>query len=131
MYYTIVVGHYDGITFTEEIANCYGQEIEIIDDHSCNVLISDLIKAPFHHQWGASIYAKVTATNIIGDSVISLKGNDAIILTYPDLPTDLTNVPEITARTQVGLTWIEGSANGGSVVIDYKITYGEETGSYN
>jgi hypothetical protein len=29
------------------------------------------------------------------------------------------------------LTWNEGNENGGSAVIDYTITYGEDTGSYN
>jgi hypothetical protein len=29
------------------------------------------------------------------------------------------------------LSWEEGAANGGSPVIDYKMTFGEDTGSYN
>jgi len=95
------------------------------------VLISDLIKAPYHHPWGASIYARVIATNIKGNSLISPKGNDAVILTVPDSPINLANVPAITSSAQVGLTWTEGAANGGASVIDYKITYGEDTGSYN
>lgn len=81
--------------------------------------------------WGASIYAKVIAINIVGNSLISDEGNGAIILTNPDAPTDLANVPAITASEQIGLTWNKGAADGGSPVIDYKITYGEAIGSYN
>jgi hypothetical protein len=29
------------------------------------------------------------------------------------------------------LDWQEGSANGGTPVLDYKIIYGEDTGSFN
>lgn len=29
------------------------------------------------------------------------------------------------------MSWEEGAANGGSPVIDYKMTFGEDTGSYN
>lgn len=66
--YIIIVQHNDGVTYTEETTHCNGLEIAIIDNHSCNVLISDLIQAPYHRDWGASIYAKVIAINIIGNS---------------------------------------------------------------
>lgn len=129
--YIIIVQHNDGVTYTEETTHCNGLEIAIIDNHSCNVLISDLIQAPYHRDWGASIYAKVIAINIIGNSQVSEAGNGAIILTVPEAPTDLANVPAITLANQVGLTWNEGPTNGGSPVIDYKLIYGEATGSYN
>jgi len=59
--------------------------------HSCNVLISDLITAPYYLSWGSSIYAKVYATNIIGNSLVSEEGNGAIILTNPSAPYNFTN----------------------------------------
>ena len=94
--YIVTIGHNDDITFSEDIVNCNGQEIDVLNAHECNVLISDLIKAPYHHPWGSHIYARVIATNIKGNSIISPKGNDGIILTLPDAPTDLANVPEVT-----------------------------------
>lgn len=63
------------------------------------MLISDLIKAPYHHEWGASISANVIAQNVIGDSIVSDDGNGAIILTYPDAPLDLANVPAVTTSS--------------------------------
>jgi hypothetical protein len=41
----------------------------------------------------------VTAINIIGSSPQSDEGNGAIILTNPDAPLNLQNVPTITAAT--------------------------------
>jgi hypothetical protein len=118
------------VTYTEETANCNGLDSTVISGHSCSVLISDLITAPYHLTWGSSIYAKVTAINIINNSLESLEGNGAIILTIPDAPTDLANVPAVTTSSQIGLIWNEGSANGGSPIIDYTVSYGIDTGSY-
>ena len=86
--------------------------------------------APYHLTWGSSIFAKVIAKNLIGNSVESLPGNGAIILTYPDVPINFVNIPSVTKSQQIGLTWNEGAQNGGSAVIDYTITYGESTGSF-
>jgi titin len=105
--------------------------VEVINAHSCSVLISDLRTSPYHLAWGSSVWAQVTATNIKGDSVISQVGNGAIILTVPGEPTALANVPTVTNAIQVGLEWTAPSEDGGSVVIDYKVLYGEQTGSYN
>lgn len=97
--YIITIRHFDGVVYTEELANCNGQDIAIVSEHKCNVLISDLIQLPYHHYWGDSIWARVIATNIIGNSIISDEGNGAIILRAPDAPTDLSNLPAITAAT--------------------------------
>jgi len=86
--------------------------------------------APYYLIWGSSIYAKVIAKNIIGNSVESLAGNGAIILTYPDVPINLANVPSVTKSSQIGILWNEGTQNGGSSVIDYTTTFGESIGSY-
>jgi hypothetical protein len=129
--YFVTIRHNDGLTFSEESTNCDGLDSTIISEYSCSVLISDLLVAPYHLPYGSSVYAKVMAINIIGNSLISDEGNGAIILTIPDAPTDLANVPATTSSSQIGLTWNEGTENGGSIVIDYTITYGEDTGSYN
>jgi len=41
----------------------------------------------------------------------------------PDAPVSLSNVPSITTAYQIGLTWTEGAYNGGSPVLDYKVSY--------
>jgi len=55
--------------------------------------------APFNLPWGSSVYAKVIATNIYGNSLPSNFGNGAIILTYPDAPTTLQNNLSVSRAT--------------------------------
>lgn len=58
-----------------------------------------------------------------GNSVTSIEGNGAIILTVPDAPTDLANNALVTSGSQIGLTWNQGVQNGGTPVIDFTISY--------
>jgi hypothetical protein len=77
-----------------------------VEQHSCSVLISDLIVAPYHLTWGSSVFAKVVAINIKGNFLISDEGNGAVILTVPDAPTELIDIPITTSSSQIGLSWI-------------------------
>lgn len=89
----------------------------------CTVPISSLIVSPFSLAWGSSAYAKVTAVNVYGNSVVSSEGNGAIILTVPDAPTNLANNKAISTGTKIGLTWAQGLSNGGTPVIDFTLSY--------
>jgi len=71
--------------------------------------------------WGNSIFAKITAVNIYGNSIESSGGNGAIILTNPDAPLTLQNVPQVTSGYQIGLSWVKGAAEGGTPVFEYRI----------
>jgi hypothetical protein len=51
--------------------------------------------APFELPWGASVYAKLKANNIKGESLESDAGNGAIIKTQPDAPINLAEDPLI------------------------------------
>lgn len=97
---------------------------------SCLVPISILRSAPFNLAWGASVYAKVTATNSAGTSIVSAVGNGALILTTPGAPINLSNQVTITSGSQVGLSWSPGLVTGGSPVIDYTLSYDQGTGSF-
>lgn len=46
---------------------------------------------PFSIDWGKSIFARIIAINVYGNSLVSAGGNGAIILTVPDAPTNLAN----------------------------------------
>jgi hypothetical protein len=87
------------------------------------VTSSKFIATPFSLPWGSSLYAKVLAINIKGNSIASDAGNGGIILTTPDSPTSLANVQAITNYNTVGLSWSNGVNNGGSTVIDYRVSY--------
>jgi hypothetical protein len=103
--------------------NCDGTDYEILGARTCSILITDLLASPYDLPWGASVYAKVSAINIVGSSVYSVEGNGGIILTVPDAPLDLESNPAINSATQIGIIWSEGTENGGSTVIDYSISY--------
>jgi len=50
-------------------------------------------------------------------------------LRIPDAPVSLANVPAQTTGTQIGLTWSAGSNNGGTPVIDYRVSFNGGSGS--
>ena len=79
--YTVAIRQSDGSTFTTESANCN------VSTTTCTVPISILQASPYNLVWGASIYATVLATNVVGSSVVSLSGNGAVITTNPEPPT--------------------------------------------
>lgn len=71
------------------------------------------MSSPLNLTWGSSVYATISATNIVNSSGVSPQGNGAIILTNPDNPLLLQNVPAVTDTTKVGLSWVTGVNNGG------------------
>lgn len=87
--------------------------------------VSVLRAAPFSHVWGDSISATVRASNIEGDSAVSLSGNGAIIITYPDAPVSLANDESTTSAYLIGITWEDGLADGGNAITGYRISYAE------
>lgn len=83
------------------------------------------MSTPFDLQWGDHIWAKVVATNDYGDSIESAPGDGAVLMTNPDAPINLAE--DVSARTEdsITITWDEGVANGGRIVIDYRVSYAE------
>lgn len=92
-----------------------------MSEEECEVPILTLKAEPYLLAWGSSVYARVLATNNLGDSLVSDAGNGAIILTYPDAPVDLMNDEQQTSGTQISLVWTEGTSSGGTAVLDYTI----------
>lgn len=92
-----------------------------MQDKSCTVLVSTLLKYPFEIQWGSSIYARVKAYNVIGESSFSVPGNDAVILSVPSAPTNIVNVPEVTNGFEIGLAWFAPTTTGGVEILDYRV----------
>jgi hypothetical protein len=74
---------------------------------------------------GSTVYARIVATNDIGDSIQSSISN-GVIITYsyvPNAPISLTRDSLTTTTTQIGLLWTAGSSNGGQAILDYRIWY--------
>jgi hypothetical protein len=72
---------------------------------TCTIPVTVFRSAPYDLPFGSSIYAKVIATNIYGDSIESLEGNGAIITTTPDAPINLVEVYEQRTKSTLGLSW--------------------------
>ena len=70
------------------------------------------------------------AYNAYGYSQASPVGNGGITVFVPDAPTSLANNPLVTTKSVIGFTWSDGASNGGTAVIDYRISYDQSTGNF-
>ena len=86
--------------------------------------------APYNLAWGDSIFATVIATNAVGSSNASDAGYGAVISTNPNPPSSLKNNAAITSASIVALTWDPPTEIGGTPVIDYRVSWDQETGDY-
>lgn len=66
---------------------------------------------------------RVIATNYYGDSPYSPSGQGAVMIIVPDAPINLANNLGVTNRYTIGFTWDNGFSNGGSEVLDYRVSY--------
>lgn len=65
---------------------------------------------------------KVTARNDVGSSLLSPQIT-ILCAKKPDPPVNLADVPSITTAYQIGLQWEDGPFDGGSPIIDYRLSY--------
>lgn len=63
-------------------------------------------------------------------SAYSTAGNGAVILTVPDAPVSLQNNAAVTNSARVGIVWSAGASNGGTAVIDYRVSWDAGTGTW-
>jgi len=107
----------DGGTYST-VPNCND-----VATNSCTVPISVLKAAPYELAWGSIVKATVIARNAVGSSEESAAGGEAIIVTNPNPPNPLNNNALVTSESVIGLTWVEPAENGGSPVIDYRVSW--------
>jgi hypothetical protein len=86
---------------------------------------------PFSLDWGDSVYAKLSATNLYGDSEVSLEGNGAVITTTPFVPINLAEDTSKRTKSILGITWDSPVFTGGDVIIDYRISIAVQGGSFS
>jgi hypothetical protein len=77
---------------------------------------------------GITYAFKVQSRNSVGFSSDSTELS-ALAAKLPDTPITLVNDPATTTAYQVGLTWSDGTYNGGSPVIDYQVSLTEASSS--
>jgi hypothetical protein len=117
--YTVTIRQADGSTFTSDLTNC---DMSASTATTCSVPVSSLRSSPYSLQWGDSVYAKVFATNIYGNSLVSDEGNGAIITTTPDRPLNLVEDTVHRTKSTLGLTWSQAEFTGGTAIIDYRVS---------
>jgi len=98
---------------------------------TCTIPVTALRSSPYSLEWGASVFAKVFATNNYGNSLVSDQGNGAIITTTPDHPINLAEAPTQRTKSTLGLTWSQAPFTGGAVIIDYRISIANVGGVFS
>jgi hypothetical protein len=68
--------------------------------------------------------------NVYGSSTQSDLGNGAVILTNPDAPVSLAEIVELRTPSTISFDWLEGAANGGTPVLDYRISYDQASDDF-
>jgi hypothetical protein len=72
----------------------------------------------------------VTAVNVYGDSITSIEGNGAIIITNPDAPLSLAEDESFRDSSTFGLKWNEGFENGGNQISEFVLSMADVNGDY-
>ena len=78
-----------------------------IDNLSCSISISVLTLTPFFLLKGATVIAKISVTNEMGESEKSAPGDGTVLpyWTLPDPPTDLTQDQTLTNKNMIAFSW--------------------------
>jgi hypothetical protein len=93
---------------------------------TCTIPVTVFRSTPYDLPWGSSVFAKVIATNLYGDSEESLEGNGAVITTTPDAPINLVEIYAQRTKSTLGLEWQAAPFIGGAVIEDYRISIAEQ-----
>jgi hypothetical protein len=116
------------LTYSAQSSHC---DMTVSTAVTCVIPVTVFRSTPYDLPWGSSIYAKVIATNLYGDSLESLEGNGAVITTTPDAPINLVENYSQRTKSTIGLTWEQAPFNGGAIIEDYRISIAEQGGTFS
>lgn len=119
--YKVFIQEIGTTTYTPENTDCVGSDATVIANNECLINLSSLTISPFNVDGGDSIFAKVSATNIYGESEQSVEGNGAYYTRVPDSPISLTEDLVGKTSTTINLVWSDGANSGGVPIIDYRV----------
>jgi hypothetical protein len=122
--YKLEIKKSDG-TYSEELTQCDARRDPIPTALTCMVTKSALRTDPYNLQWGDDVWARVTAINLYGDSLVSEPGNGAKLLTYPDPPINLVEDWSPKTQTTIGIAWEDSAFDGGSAFTTYRVWYNQ------
>jgi hypothetical protein len=94
-------------------------------------LLADAVEDTFYQTSvaliaGTTYQFKVLAKNSIGYSLDS-EVLSILASRVPDKPISLADDPLVTTAYQVGLVWSDGAYSGGTSIIDYRVSYTDDT----
>jgi hypothetical protein len=90
------------------------------------VPLETLVEAPYNLDSGDGVWARIVCENVLGKSMASDIGNDAIIPRPPDQCMNLNMIARNTNSIQFG--WTDGLSNGGAPIECYRISYQQIAG---
>lgn len=96
---------------------------------TCTVPLETLVSSPYNLVSGEGVWARIVCKNVLGNSMASDIGNDAIIPRPPDSCMNLNMIARNTNSIQFG--WTDGSFNGGAPIDCYRIIYQQIAGPNN
>lgn len=102
----------------------------MIANRECLVNLSTLTKAPYNLVLDEEVWVKVIASNVYGDSVLSVAGNGALTKLVPDAPINLANIAALTDATSISFAWQDGTSDGGRPVLDYRVFFDQANGNF-
>jgi len=73
---------------------------------------------------GNTLGVKIVATNLVGDSAES-QATNIQLGKAPDAPVSLTFDGDSSSKTEIKITWQDGSSNGGETITHYEVYYNE------
>jgi hypothetical protein len=119
------------LSWQQDNTNCNGSNGAIVSARQCTIPVTVLRAAPFSLSNTSDVVARVVATNVIGDSLISTSSTTNANL--PDwfvsgAPQSLLRDDVSTSQSQIVFTWSAPASNGGTPVIDYRIEWDNATG---
>lgn len=118
----VYVKQYNTTAYILEQTDCQGQTVNVINNRVCYIGLSTLKQSPYNLVSNETVYVKVTASNVYGESIATFTSG-AVIYSYPDAPINLANDASVTSDTAIKITWTQGYYNGGLQVLDYAVYY--------
>lgn len=120
----------------EETTYCNARNDQtVIYNRLCSIPMQVLMSAPFSLTQGSNVIARVSAINVLGQSLFSqpsvISNSTAVIQTIPSKPVRGPQRGNNTSTIQIEavVDALTGNLTGGSPIISYQIDYSKDTGS--
>lgn len=119
--YRVYLKKADG-TFNIDFTYCDGEAPATMSERRCEIPAVSFVSELYGLTWGDSVYAKVVAHNVYGDSQESALSNPTLLMTTADAPINLQELTSLRSANAIGMIWEDGASEFGAPVTDYTIS---------